>query len=239
MAQPHDFYRGARMLFSRAGTVTAHTFAAVLVAAIQPTTQAITPGAHALDVLTFATKAALAFAAFWVAMSKIVKPLYKWWREYGDARRKALAAEIREILQPELEKLSLISSCNSRLDVVILRQKALFVDIDDFLQVARNNTERVDEINGLLDVVGFSTDRRSDDDRRRRIDVVLNALTERQKSRRRIAEAEAEIEARVERERAGSPLANTLKAFDVFDDERGARGRTDHKRPTNDMREDS
>jgi hypothetical protein len=198
-----------------------------------------TPAAHAYDVLTFATKLLLAFSAFWLATSKVVKPLYQWWRSYGDARRRALATEMREILKPELDKLTLISTCNDRLDVVILRQKALFVDIDDFLHVARNNSDRLDEVNELLDAVGFSTDRRGNDERRKRVEDLLNGLAERQRARRRLAEAETEIEERVERAERDRVNANALRALDVLSPEPTRRRRSDSRDDSGDQSKQS
>lgn len=135
---------------------------------------------RALDFAEFGAKLVVALGAMWAFVVKIVKP-------YSDWRKQRLAAELREILKPELDRLERLGACADRIEIVLERQSAMFNDIDDFMLIARTNTERIDETNDLLDEV-FHLDRRVNADRRKVIDTILADLAHRQQNRRRHAE---------------------------------------------------
>lgn len=135
---------------------------------------------RALDVLEWGAKAALALLGMWGFLEKVAKPYTTW-------RRKHIATQIREALRPELDRMERLSGCADRIELVLRRQDHLFKDIDDFLVVARTNTERIDETNDLLDEV-FHLDRRVNPERRAHIDSILAGLARRQQDRRRDAD---------------------------------------------------
>lgn len=132
------------------------------------------------DVLDYGARLTVSLVAIWAFVEKIGKPYSTW-------RRRRLAEELREILKPELENLAAMKKCTDHIDLVLTRQDALFRDIDDFLVIARTNTERIDETNDLLDEI-FHLDRRVNTERRVKIDELLNTLARRQQERHRHAE---------------------------------------------------
>lgn len=138
---------------------------------------------RALDTLELWAKIAGALTVIALFILKILKP-------YQDWRRKSLAELIREVLKAELEKLDGLTEREDEvfraLGRVLARQTELFVDIDSFLDIAGDNRERIDEINELLDLEGFtSLERRNGHDRIVRVDEVLEGIRDRRKARRR------------------------------------------------------
>jgi hypothetical protein len=144
-------------------------------------------GAALLD---FIARVAAVLVAVWAAAEKVAKPTLEWRRRMHDERRKELAIEIREILKPELDRLEKVGLCTDRIELVLQRQSALFQDIDDFLHIAHTNVDRLDEVNELLNAVGFSSERRIDDAKRAQVADLLAALRDRQRARRRALDAE-------------------------------------------------
>lgn len=132
---------------------------------------------RAADVLDYAARITVSLVAIWAFVEKVGKPFASW-------RRKRLSSDLREILRPEFDRLERLGTCADRIEVVLVRQDALFKDIDDFLTIARTNTERLDETNELLDEI-FHLDRRVNTERRAHIDELLNALARRSQERQR------------------------------------------------------
>lgn len=140
------------------------------------------------SILELLAKGGVVFGLLWGFLVKI-------WKPYQESRRKALAATIREILEPELAQLKEIQdgikdtreyedSCANRLELVLTQLQNLFGDHDDLILLAKDNRDRHDETNDLLDAVGFTTDRRHPEDEER-MKKIINSLDERRKRRRR------------------------------------------------------
>ena len=112
----------------------------------------------------------------------IVKPFIEW-------RRESQARMVRDVLAPELEKMHRIieteDGCARRMEVVLHSLREFFGDHDHLIAIATDNRDRLDEFNDLLSALGFSSERREDDERRLVIDRMITALTERRKARRR------------------------------------------------------
>jgi hypothetical protein len=136
-------------------------------------------------VIEYGGKAAVSLASIWTFVTLIAKPFLAWRRKRDVERRKLLALEIRDILKPELDQLSKLPTCTERIEIVLMRQAALFQDIDAFLHIASANTDRMDETNDLLDALGFTSDRRVDEDKRHEVQTMLDAVRTRQIERRR------------------------------------------------------
>ena len=136
---------------------------------------------RALDTLELWAKVAGSLTALALFVHKILKP-------YQDWRRKSLADLIREVLKEELEKLDAVVDREEEVFVqlgrVLARQDALFADIDAFLEIGSDNRERLDEVNGLLDKIGLTSDRRAGD--RGRFDELMEQLHDRRNQRRRL-----------------------------------------------------
>lgn len=139
-----------------------------------------------IELADYLARVVAAVGGLWVFVEKVAKPYSEWRKKREDERRKALALEIRDILKPELEQLAQLPACTERIEVVLLRQSALFEDIDAFLHIAGSNTDRLDEVNDLMDAVGFTSgDRRVDDERRVEVQRMLGSVRGRQTQRRR------------------------------------------------------
>lgn len=135
-----------------------------------------------LDILEFGAKAAIALGAVWAFIAKVATPLIEW-------RRRARKQELRTAFEAELQLLnSMVETANelvSDTEETVLQVRALFGDMDRVLEIATDNRERIDEINQLLDQLGFSSERRSDSERRAEIDAMLDSLNEERRRRRR------------------------------------------------------
>lgn len=135
-----------------------------------------------LDTLELWAKIAGAVLGLGVFVKRVLKPYTEW-------RRKALATMMRDILKEELARLDAVSEREDEvfrlLGRVLARQDEFFNDIDAFIGISTHNTERIDEINELLDVAGFASDRRSGVDRRV-IDQAMSDLLTRRRQRRRL-----------------------------------------------------
>jgi hypothetical protein len=145
---------------------------------------------RAIDFADYAARLAAAAIAVWGLSEKVVKPFTEWRRRMTEERKRALAIEMREILKPELDRLATLGQCADRIELVLKRQGVLFEDIDDFLEIATNSRDRLDETNELLDEV-FHLERRVNSERRAHIDMLLVSLARRQSDRRREASADA------------------------------------------------
>lgn len=137
---------------------------------------------RALDVAEWSAKLAAAAAAVWAIVEKVGKPYAEW-------RRRQLAAVIRDVLKEPLAQLEALDDREKEifelLTRVLARQDQLFRDIDAFITIATTNKDRLDEMNELLDALGFSSERRMDVDRRERVEQLLRDLSVRQTARKR------------------------------------------------------
>lgn len=140
---------------------------------------------RALDVAEWVAKLAAAVAAVWALVEKVGKPYANW-------RRGQLAAAIHEVLKEPLAQLEAMAEREREifelLGRVLARQDQLFRDIDTFITIATMNQDRLDEVNELLDALGFTSDRRADSDRRAQVEHLLRDLSLRQKARKRYDE---------------------------------------------------
>lgn len=150
--------------------------------------------ARLLDLADYLVRIGAGVVAVWGVVSKIGKPAYAFRAKILEKRDTALAAKIRSILDPELQDLGRLGTCTDQLETVLKRQREVFADLDNVLSVVSDNRDRIDETNDLLNVLGFSSDRRTPDtaERREEFDRMLVLLRERTKGRSR-AEAEAAI----------------------------------------------
>jgi hypothetical protein len=145
------------------------------------------------DLADYLVKLGTGFVAAWGIVVKIGKPAYAFRAKILERRDDALAAKIRSILDPELQDLGRLSSCTDQLETVLTRQREVFTDLDSVLHIVNDNRDRIDETNDLLNVLGFSSDRRaSNDERRAEFDQLLTKLRAHQKVRAR-AEAETRL----------------------------------------------
>jgi flagellar biosynthesis/type III secretory pathway M-ring protein FliF/YscJ len=138
--------------------------------------------ARVADVLELLAKVAGAAAIVWGFLAKVAKPWIEWRRATKAKARKELEAQMREWFKEELTQFGLISAVVPRIDV-------LFEDHDLLLELALDNRERHDETNELLDFLGFTSDRRTSDDRREKVSQMVHTLAERRRDRRRQGDA--------------------------------------------------
>lgn len=133
--------------------------------------------------------------ALWVFLAKVAKPYQEWQRE-------RMATQMRAVFAPEIAKMNALfekeDGCADRLEAVVTemqdlsaRQASTFDDLDTLLDIVRDNRERHDEHDALMDTV-FGLDRRIDPDRRKEIDSMLRELQERHTARRRGLEETSE-----------------------------------------------
>ena len=94
----------------------------------------------------------------WAFLAKVAKP-------YHEYRQQQMARTIKAVVAPMLAP--------------------IVNDHDLLLEIALDNRERHDEVNALLDALGFTTDRRSTDERRAEIAEMVATLAERRRARRR------------------------------------------------------
>lgn len=137
---------------------------------------------RALNIVEFLTKAG--------GLAALFAGVLKWaWKPYVEWRRHRMALLMREVLKIELVQLKELTDrehgCVERMEVMVGQITTLFGEHDMLLEVVYDNRERHDETNQLLDALGFSTDRRSDSDRRDELDGMIGRLNERRMARRR------------------------------------------------------
>jgi hypothetical protein len=134
------------------------------------------------SIIEWAAKAAIGLATLKVSLSGIYKPFATWRREHT-------ARTVRDVLAPELSSLQQIitqeESCATRMEEVLEQTRMIFREFDDVLEVMMDNRERIDETNELLNEVGFSSERRVNDERRAEVQAMVDKLHERRKLRRR------------------------------------------------------
>lgn len=146
-----------------------------------------------LDLADYLVKVGAALAAAWAFAVKVGKPAYEFRAKILERRNSVLAQKIRGILEPELQDLTRLQTCTDELEVVLKRQREVFLDLDNVLGIVTDNRDRIDETNDLLNLLGFSSDRRAANaERREEFDRLLTVLRNRNKVRAR-AEAEAAI----------------------------------------------
>lgn len=156
---------------------------------MSPSPQELPPDAaqRAADVFEFLAKLAGSAAIVWGFIAKVLKP-------YNDWRRRRLVEAIRSALKEELEVISRLEARDEKLDLVLERQSQIFEEMDLFMLVTGDAAERLDELQGLLDEVGFASpdrrievgDRRAAEyDRRRAASLALEQLSQRLTARRR------------------------------------------------------
>lgn len=116
--------------------------------------------AHALSVGEFLVKLAGIVGALWVALMKIWKPYQTW-------RRSHYRELTKDVLAPELKQLDELTGLRVLCERILEgqkrfgeRQDQIFEEMDHFHLVAQENSDRHDEMNLLLDEVGFTSDRR-------------------------------------------------------------------------------
>lgn len=148
----------------------------------------------------FVTKAAAVVLTAITILEKVIKP----YGVYRDAQREAVkssfAQSVRDLLRPELDKLDRVTSreeeCVERQELVLQRQREMFTEFDHMLAIVVDGYDRINEINTLLDVAGFSSERRVDTERRKQATLMLQQLNQRMIERRRLAtEAENALDA--------------------------------------------
>lgn len=135
-----------------------------------------------LDVAQFAAKAAIALGSVWAFLAKVGKPYLEWRRRW---RRQELRGAFEQELQLLNSMVESASDCAEETEQTVIQVRSLFGDMDQVLEIATDNRERIDEINQLLDQLGFSSERRTDEERRAEIDVMLDSLNEQRRRRRR------------------------------------------------------
>lgn len=129
----------------------------------------------------------------WGFIARVYKPLVLW-------RREQQAKVVREVLAPELQQLATVQAelretrehedgCAGRMERVLDSLREFFSDHDRLIEIALDNRDRLDESNDLLDALGLSSERRTDEERRRIVDEMVNRLTESRRRRHRDPDA--------------------------------------------------
>lgn len=130
------------------------------------------------DVVELLAKIAGGVGIVWAFLLKGAKPFIEWRRKAKGRERLELERHVREMFAAELRAFGALSDLPGRFDL-------LAKDHDILLDIALDNRERHDETTALLDFLGFTSDRRSSDDRREAVADMVNALAERRRDRRR------------------------------------------------------
>lgn len=129
---------------------------------------------RASDVLELLAKVAGSLGLLWAFLAKI-------WAPYKQRRDENLKRAIREALQSEI---NVVEALNHPEEGWKSRIERIERTLDRLSELALNNQDRHDETNDLLDALGFTTDRRSGDERRD-INQMVTELKERRHKRRR------------------------------------------------------
>lgn len=135
-------------------------------------------GERIADVLELGAKVSIALGALWAFVAKVVKPFTVWRRAARIKARAENESEFRQMFDKEIQAINRLPSVEARID-------ELFKDHDILLDVAFDNRERHDETNALLDFLGFTSDRRTSDERRDAVTEMVTTLAERRRERRR------------------------------------------------------
>lgn len=167
----------------RSGVVAAVSVVTAALTAVVQSVPSIPPapadaGTALFRVIEYAGKIAVSLAAVWAFFALVGKPLYEW-------RKRRSSEVIRDVLSKELACLAEIPNIQGQIDRVLARQDEIFNDLDLFLGIASENSDRHDEVNVILTGLGVEFDRRKDGDRRERIADKLDLLRDRRRDRRR------------------------------------------------------
>jgi hypothetical protein len=139
-------------------------------------------GERIADIAELGAKIIIALGAIlgglWAFTTKIAKPYHAWRRAARLKERHEMEMMLRSALSEELATIAALKRVPEQLE-------ALFKDHDLLLEIAFDNRERHDETNALLDFLGFTSDRRSDDSRRAEVTDMVTTLAERRRDRRR------------------------------------------------------
>lgn len=125
----------------------------------------------------------------WALLAKVWKPYVEW-------RREQLSKQMRETFAHELAQLDDLRrdlkeivdnehGCAEKMEIIVTRQEQVFEEFDLVAAIMRDIHYRADETNDLLDAMGFTSDRRSSEDKKRDVEVMLARLQVRQTERRR------------------------------------------------------
>lgn len=135
---------------------------------------------RALDVIQWLAAVAGSLTIVWGFLKLVGKPLFEW-------RKKRQTEIVREVLKEQLDRLDLV--CDREEEIlreytrIVQRQEAIFRDLDALLTIAEDNRDRLNEINDLLDTLGFaSRDRRKTPDE---VAEMMDGLMERRRKRNR------------------------------------------------------
>jgi hypothetical protein len=135
-------------------------------------------GERIADVVEYGAKVAIGLGALWAFIAKVAKPFTAWRRAARDRGLAEMEAEFRRRFAVEIQAIQLLITTAGRIDL-------LFEDHDLLLDIALDNRERHDETNALLDFLGFTSDRRTSDERREQVSAMVMTLAERRRERRR------------------------------------------------------
>lgn len=167
------------------------TIGATIVAAVAP---GPTSSERILDTIEWLAKLAGALVIVWGFLEKVAKPYGEWRRRQRERERQRMAEMVRDILREELTQLEGVVHREGEVvrlmsEMIAIAQE-VFRDLDDLLKVARDNHDRLDETNLLLDETGFTSDRRKsirpEEDKTAKANAeMMEALSQRQSARRR------------------------------------------------------
>lgn len=141
----------------------------------------------AAEVATWLGRVAASVAGLYASLHVIYKPLQEYRKTYRERQATALAANVRSIIAPEIDRMNALAdreeTCLEGNERVLKLQRAIFEDVSSFLEISRDNRDRHDEMSELMDQV-FGLDRRVDLEKRKRIDNLMTALRDRHQQRR-------------------------------------------------------
>lgn len=132
--------------------------------------------ARIAETLTLWTKIGGALLMLWGFIEKVAKPYHEW-------RKDSLARTIAEVLAPHIEELEARNNIRTQSILAMLRE--FFGDHDRMLDVVMDNRERHDEMTDLLNAIGLSSERRTDEERRQMVDLLVGELRTRRRDRQR------------------------------------------------------
>lgn len=143
------------------------------------------------DVIEYGGKAAVSLGAIVGFFKLVAQPGMNWRAAAREKRKKEESEMIREVLKDELARLEGICDREEAIldeyQKIVARQEQIFGDLDFLIDIATDNRDRLDEMNCLLDEMGFSSrDRRSGSEQRQEeLTLIMEGLIERRKARRR------------------------------------------------------
>lgn len=144
-------------------------------------------GNSASEIAATAGKVLAYLAGLYASIEVIYKPFMEYRTRKKEKDAIDFANRVRTLLEPDLTRLArLVEREEEYLEsnqIIFERQKTIFRDMGQFLEVSLDNRDRLDEQNELLDRV-FKLDRRVNHDERKRVDEILEALRRRQQERK-------------------------------------------------------